>query len=79
MSTISVQDIQNDPLAFLRRVEAGEAFVVVRGERSLAEVRPLTTPSTEPRPFGLCAGQFTVPADFDRPLPEEILKEFEGS
>jgi antitoxin (DNA-binding transcriptional repressor) of toxin-antitoxin stability system len=40
MSTITVQDIQRDPLAFLRRVEAGEAFVVVRGERALAEVRP---------------------------------------
>ncbi|MCI0376893.1 MAG: hypothetical protein L0215_04760 [Gemmataceae bacterium] len=79
MSTISVQDIQRDPLAFLQRVEAGEAFVVVRDERALAEVRPLTTPATEPRPFGLCAGRFTVPADFDRPLPDDILKEFEGA
>lgn len=31
-----------------------------------------------PRPFGLCAGEFTVPDDFDYPLPEETLKEFEG-
>ncbi|MEG3438335.1 hypothetical protein V0288_14490 [Pannus brasiliensis CCIBt3594] len=30
------------------------------------------------RPFGLCAGEFTVPDDFDEPLPEEILQEFEG-
>ena len=30
------------------------------------------------RPFGLCAGQFTVPDDFDDPLPEHVLKEFEG-
>ncbi len=30
------------------------------------------------RPFGLCAGEFTVPDDFDHPLPEEILNEFEG-
>ncbi|HKI35536.1 MAG TPA: hypothetical protein VKA46_27010 [Gemmataceae bacterium] len=78
MSTISVQDIQRDPLAFLRRVEAGEAFVVVQGERPLAEVRPLATVAAQPRPFGLCAGRFTVPADFDRPLPDDILKEFEG-
>jgi antitoxin (DNA-binding transcriptional repressor) of toxin-antitoxin stability system len=78
MSTISVQDIERDPLAFLRRVEAGESFLVVRGERPLAEVRPLPGPTSEPRPFGLCAGQFTVPDDFDRPLPEEILQEFEG-
>jgi predicted DNA-binding antitoxin AbrB/MazE fold protein len=31
-----------------------------------------------PRPYGLCAGQFTVPDDFDQPLPENILREFEG-
>jgi antitoxin (DNA-binding transcriptional repressor) of toxin-antitoxin stability system len=79
MSTISVQDIQRDPTSFLRRVEAGEAFVVVRGEQPLAEVRPLATPATEPRPFGLCAGQFTVPDDFDQPLPDDIIKEFEGA
>jgi antitoxin (DNA-binding transcriptional repressor) of toxin-antitoxin stability system len=79
MSTISVQDIQRDPLGFLQRIEAGEAFVVVRGEQALAEVRPLATAAHQPRPFGLCAGQFAVPADFDRPLPDDVLKEFEGS
>lgn len=30
------------------------------------------------RPFGLCKGEFRVPDDFDAPLPEYILKEFEG-
>ena len=79
MSTISLQDIQRDPLAFFQRVEAGEAFVVVRGERPLAEVRPLVAAADQPRPFGLCAGRFTVPADFDQPLPADVLKEFEGS
>ena len=32
----------------------------------------------ELRPFGLCAGEFVVPDDFDAPLPEEILRDFEG-
>lgn len=29
------------------------------------------------RPFGLCKKEFTVPEDFDAPLPEEILVAFE--
>jgi hypothetical protein len=29
------------------------------------------------RPYALCAGEFSVPADFDDPLPVEILKQFE--
>ncbi|HEY9807698.1 MAG TPA: DUF2281 domain-containing protein [Halomicronema sp.] len=33
----------------------------------------------EPRPFGLAAGEFTVPPDFNDPLPEEIFQDFEGS
>jgi hypothetical protein len=30
------------------------------------------------RPFGLAKGDFVVPDDFDDPLPEEVLREFEG-
>ena len=79
MSIISVQEIQRDPSGFLGRVEAGESFVVVRGEQPLAEVHSFAARVTLPRPFGLCAGRFSVPSDFDAPLPEEILKDFEGS
>ena len=78
MSTISVQDFQRDLLAFLRRVEAGESFLVLNGEQPLAEVRPVPVPATQPRPFGLCTGRFSVPPDFDHPLPDDILREFEG-
>ncbi len=42
-----------------------------------AELRPISS-SKQLRPFGLCAGEFTVPDDFDAPLPEEILSAFEG-
>ncbi len=30
------------------------------------------------RPFGLCKGEFIVPDDFDAPLPDDIVKAFEG-
>lgn len=78
MSTINVHDIQRDPLGYLRRVEDGETFVILRDERPVAEIKPVTQLARQPRPFGLCAGQFTVPDDFDRALPDEIVKEFEG-
>lgn len=32
-----------------------------------------------PRPYGLARGEFEVAADFDAPLPEDVLKDFEGS
>lgn len=78
MSTISVREIERDPRAFLHRIEEGEAFLVVRGEQPLAEVKPAASPAVERRPFGLCAGQFVTPADFDELLPAQSLTEFEA-
>jgi prevent-host-death family protein len=79
MSTVSLQDLKQDPEALLDRVEAGEHLVVARGGRPVAELRPVPVIiQPGPRPFGLCAGAFTVPDDFDAPLPEEILRGFEG-
>lgn len=77
MSTVSLKELQRDPNALLDRVEAGEHLVVVRNGRPVAELRPLPATRTGPRPFGLAAGAFTVPDDFDAPLPDEILREFE--
>jgi hypothetical protein len=31
-----------------------------------------------PRPFGLCTGELVVPDDFDAPLPEDVVQDFEG-
>lgn len=30
------------------------------------------------RPFGLCAGEFRVPDDFDAPLPDDVADLFEA-
>ena len=30
------------------------------------------------RPYGLAKGEFSVPDDFDAPLPDDILDDFEG-
>ena len=78
MTTISIHEIQRDPLGCLRRVEEGETLVVVRDERAVAEIKPVLPSADRPRPYGLCAGQFAVPGDFDGPLPEQVLKEFDG-
>jgi antitoxin (DNA-binding transcriptional repressor) of toxin-antitoxin stability system len=78
MTTLSIQDIQGNPSAWLDRVEEGEYFLVIRDGRPVAELRPVTPVPTEPRPFGLAAGTFTVSDDFDAPLPEDVIRDFEG-
>jgi antitoxin (DNA-binding transcriptional repressor) of toxin-antitoxin stability system len=76
MISVSIEEIQRDLHTYLQRVEAGETFVIIREGKPVAEVKPLAE-SMRSRPFGLCAGEFSVPDDFDAPLPDDILREFE--
>jgi antitoxin (DNA-binding transcriptional repressor) of toxin-antitoxin stability system len=78
MTQVSIDDIQRDVSTYLQRVEAGETLVILRAGRPIAEVKPVAPRVETLRPFGLCAGEFTVPDDFDVPLPEDILNAFEG-
>lgn len=78
MNTVSLQDLQRDPATLLGRVEAGETILVTRDDRPVAVLRPVTRHRSVPRPFGLAAGAFSVPADYDAPLPDDVLREFEG-
>jgi len=60
----------------------GETLVLIKSGKPVAEIKPIisssiNSPSMPLRPFGLCAGKFAVPDDFNAPLPENILAEFE--
>ncbi|MGH7962857.1 MAG: type II toxin-antitoxin system Phd/YefM family antitoxin [Candidatus Binatia bacterium] len=78
MAQVSIDDIQHDLSTYLQRVEARETLVIIRAGKPIAEVKPVVPRTETLRPFGLCAGEFTVPHDFDAPLPQDILNAFEG-
>ncbi len=65
-------------------VELDHGHVVSKGAERLPEKASglLTiidpTPLPRLRPIGLAKGQFTVPSDFNAPLPEDVLQTFEG-
>jgi antitoxin (DNA-binding transcriptional repressor) of toxin-antitoxin stability system len=78
MSTVSIEEIQRDVLGYIHRVAAGETLVVLELDQPVAEIKPIVHARSEPRPYGLCAGEFSTPDDFDAPLPDDILDAFEG-
>jgi prevent-host-death family protein len=78
MVQVSISEIEQNLPVYLRRVETGETIVIVKAGRPIAEIKPIVSNSKRLRPFGLCAGEFIVPDDFDNPLPEDIIREFEG-
>ena len=75
---INLAEMEQKLVTLLQRVKVGETLVVMEAGKPIAEIKPITSAPTQLRPFGLCAGEFTVPDDFDAPLPEDLVCEFEG-
>ena len=65
-------------------VEIDHGRVVSKGSEKLPDkaaglLTILNPPArSQPRPIGLAKGLFTVPDDFNAPLPEDVLRTFEG-
>lgn len=59
----------------LRRVAAGEEIVIARAGKPIARLVPISQRSK--RVFFGDEGRFSVPEDFDAPLPDEVLADFE--
>jgi hypothetical protein len=65
-------------------VEINHGHVLPMGAEALPEKASglltilASTPLSQLRPIGLAKGQFTVPDDFNTPLPEDTLQAFEG-
>ena len=56
---------------------AGEEIVIAKSGCPMARLVPLER-RPSPRPLGLLAGQVRVGPDFDDPLPDEVMRAFEG-
>ncbi|MCL0056653.1 type II toxin-antitoxin system Phd/YefM family antitoxin [Dehalococcoidia bacterium] len=78
MTTITMDDIQRDLIGYLQRVKAGETLVVLDENQPVVQIKPVAPNGARLRPYALCAGEFRVPEDFDAPLPDEIIEQFEG-
>src|SRR3954470_20940586 len=73
VTTVNLEDVQQDPKTILARALAGETFIVLEADRPVVEIRPVGTHRSAQRPFGLCAGEFIVPDSFDDPLSDSVI------
>jgi prevent-host-death family protein len=68
---------KTDLSRLVERVEAGEEIVIARAGRPAAKLVPVTQGRVR-RHLGLLDGKFTIPDDFNRPLPDALVRVFEG-
>lgn len=73
---VNIHEAKTHLSKLLRKVAAGEEIVIARAGKPVARLVPV---ETQPRRvFGIDRGRFEVPEDFNAPLPEDVLRDFES-
>jgi prevent-host-death family protein len=71
MTTVDVREAERTLAELLRRVAAGEEFVLTEGGQPRARLVPIAAASRR-RVLGLHPGGITTTEDFDAPLPDDF-------
>lgn len=74
-TSVGVHEAKTQLSQLLRRVAAGEEITITRRGRDVARLVPPTRRAG--RRLGFDRGRFVVPEDFDAPLPDDVLDDFE--
>ena len=77
MKEVNTHEAKTHLSRLLRRVAAGEEITIANRGVPVARLVPVP-PKKAPRVLGIFRGEFSVPDDFDAPLPDDILDLFEG-
>lgn len=72
---MSVHEAKTNLSKLLRRVAAGEDIIIARSGVPVARLVAVATPPR--RILGMDEGLFSVPDDFDAPLPDDVVDAFE--
>ena len=78
MKIVNIHAAKTHLSRYLEEVERGEEVVIARAGKPVARLVPLKARSPGRR-LGLLEGRIRIADDFDAPLPEEVLKTFEGA
>lgn len=73
---VNIHEAKTQLSKLLARVMQGEEIVIARAGKPVARLVPITQRSARRVP-GTAKGKITIAPDFDAPLPESILAEFE--
>jgi prevent-host-death family protein len=77
MTQMNVHEAKTHLSKLLDQAMAGEEVVIMRSGKPLVRLMPVET-APAPRVLGTAKGDFVMPADFNEPLPDDVLAQFEG-
>jgi antitoxin (DNA-binding transcriptional repressor) of toxin-antitoxin stability system len=62
----------------VQRAAAGETVLIGPNGHAMAKLTALDTPTPTKRRLGFLKGKLVVPDDFDSPLPDDVVVDFQG-
>jgi prevent-host-death family protein len=77
MTTINIYEAKTQLSKLVEQAAAGEDVIIARGGKPVARLTRLQPPRRKLR-FGLLKRKVKLSADFDAPLPADVLAQFEG-
>lgn len=77
MKQVNIHHAKTELSKLVQRAEAGEEIIIARAGKPVAKLVPVGQPVVRRR-LGLLDGKFRIPDDFNEPLPEPVLRAFEG-
>jgi antitoxin (DNA-binding transcriptional repressor) of toxin-antitoxin stability system len=77
MKQVNIHQAKSELSTLVERAEAGEEFVSARAGKPAAKLGPLSRARGQRR-VGLLDGKFRIPDDFNAPLPDSVIRAFEG-
>jgi prevent-host-death family protein len=77
MRTVNIHEAKTHLSRLVEEVGEGKEVVIAKAGKPVARLVPAKR-VRQHRKLGWLAGKLEVPADFDAPLPGEVIGEFEG-
>jgi prevent-host-death family protein len=77
MDSVNIYDAKTRLSQLVDKAAAGEDVIVSRNGKPLVRITALTSGKRRVK-FGLLKGKLRIPADFDAPLPADVLARFTG-
>jgi prevent-host-death family protein len=74
---VNIHDAKTHLSRIVDEVAAGAEVIIAKAGKPMARLSPIATP-VKPKKLGLLKGKIKIPADFDAPMDEEVLAQFEG-
>lgn len=77
MNTVNIYDAKTHLSKLIDQAAGGDDILIARSGKPVARLTSLTTLRRHVR-FGVLKGEIRISEDFDEPLPDDVIKSFEG-